>query len=252
MKKQQTLTVRSISHLTGGSVHITLCPPQGEALPPMQPGQFVEVAIGKADVLLNRPFSIFHADAESLELLVKPLGRATDVLADYAAGDTMRVISPLGRGFRMPAAGSKVLLIGGGVGVAPFYFHAEALSRTGIRPTLLYGERTTPDASLIATLSAVADVKVCTDDGSCGFHGLVTQHPAFACDYDLVQVCGPMPMMKAVYAQARERGLDTQFSLENKMACGLGACLCCVEKTTTGNRCVCTDGPVFNIDELPW
>lgn len=252
MKKQQTLTVRTIKHLRGGSVHITLVAQPGETLPPMLPGQFVEVAVDRADVLLNRPFSIFNADSDSLELLVKPLGRATDVLARYSEGDTLRVISPLGRGFRMAEPGSRVLLVGGGVGVAPFYYLARRLNEAGIRPTLLYGERTAPDASLIATLQRVADVHVCTDDGSEGFHGAVTAHPAFSADYDLIQVCGPMPMMKAVYALAHTRGTDTQFSLENKMACGLGACLCCVEKTTTGNRCVCTDGPVFNIDELPW
>lgn len=252
MKKHQTLTVRTLRRLHGGTMHLTLCPQPGEELAEMQPGQFVEVKIGQAHVLLNRPFSIFNADSESLELLVKPLGRATSVLAQYSPGDTLDVISPLGRGFDMPDTGSRVLLVGGGVGVAPFYYHARRLTQLGIRPTLIFGERTAPDPWLTAALSEVADLLICTDDGSEGFHGLVTAHPAFAAEYDLIQVCGPMPMMKAVHAQAKARGIAAQFSLENKMACGLGACLCCVEKTTTGNRCTCTDGPVFNLDELPW
>lgn len=239
--------------LRNGLIHIGLTSTDGSLLPEMAPGQFVEVAVDKAKVLLNRPFSIFNASEEGLELLVKPLGRASDVFAGYEPGDKVRVIAPLGRGFSLPDAPARVLLVGGGVGVAPMLYQAVCLNRKGIRPVLVYGERTAPDASLLMRLNVYADVCICTDDGSAGLHGLVTTHPSVTSgDFDLVQVCGPMPMMRAMHKVMKERGINTEFSLENKMACGLGACLCCVEQTTTGNRCVCSDGPVFNATELPW
>ena len=253
MKYQLNLHVQSVNHLSNGLIHLELAPANGEKLPPMQPGQFVEVAVDKAKVLLNRPFSIYNATDSVLELLVKPLGRGSEAMSLYNTGDTMRVIAPLGRGFELPEKPCRVLLVGGGVGVAPMLYVARALCERGIRPTLVYGERTAPDARLKSRLSQYADLEICTDDGSEGLHGLVTKHPAVADGHpDHVLVCGPAPMMKAMHHIAKERGLCAQFSLENKMACGLGACLCCVEQTTTGNRCVCTDGPVFKAEELPW
>ena len=94
---------------------------------------------------------------------------------------------------------------------------------------------------------------MCTDDGSAGFHGLVTAHPVFtAGNYSMIQMCGPKPMMKAAAALAAAAGIEAEASLENMMACGLGACLCCVEPTVKGNLCVCKHGPVFNIKELQW
>lgn len=253
MKKQMTLRVDFVNRLKGGLLHIGLTPEGDERLPEMLPGQFVEVAVDKAHVLLNRPFSIFNCTDRLLELLVKPLGRASEALGSYEPGDSIRVIAPLGHGFTLAPEGSRVLLIGGGVGIAPLLYLARTLNGRGIRPVIIYGERTVPDAALCARLSEVADLQVCTDDGSAGFHGFVTQHPALTeGSYDLLQVCGPAVMMKNVARIARGKGLDAEYSLENKMACGLGACLCCVENTTTGNRCVCTDGPVFKADELPW
>lgn len=247
------LQVAFCRKLANGLIHLGLTSPDGAPLPLMAPGQFVEVAIDKAKVLLNRPFSIFNASEQGLELLVKPLGRGSDVLALYEPGDMLRVIAPLGRGFSVPEAPARVLLVGGGVGVAPMLYQAACLNRNGIRPTLVYGERTVPDPTLLMRLNVYADVCICTDDGSAGMHGFVTQHPAVTeGNFDLVQVCGPMPMMRAMHKVMASRGINTEFSLENKMACGLGACLCCVEQTTTGNRCVCSDGPVFNATELPW
>ncbi|MDE6062764.1 MAG: dihydroorotate dehydrogenase electron transfer subunit, partial [Duncaniella sp.] len=95
-------------------------------------------------------------------------------------------------------------------------------------------------------------VHVCTEDGSEGVKGFVTAHPCLEEEYFRYYCCGPAPMMKAVAAVARRNGTDCEVSLENMMACGLGACLCCVEKTVKGNVCVCTEGPVFNINELTW
>lgn len=254
MKKHQlSLRVDFVRHLKGGLIHIGLADPDGHDLPEMLPGCFVEVAVDRAPVLLNRPFSIFNFTPRCLELLVKPLGRASAALADYSEGDILRVIAPLGRGFSQPEPGTKVMLVGGGVGIAPLYYQARAVKAAGATPVIVYGERTAPDASLKAMLEKVAELHICTDDGSEGFHGFVTAHPAvLAGDFSLMQVCGPAPMMAGMHRLACEHAWNAEFSLENKMACGLGACLCCVEKTTTGNRCVCTDGPVFKKEELPW
>ncbi|MDE6120377.1 MAG: dihydroorotate dehydrogenase electron transfer subunit [Muribaculaceae bacterium] len=252
-KHQLHLSVEQRRELPGGLLHLVLSDPDGRLLPPMAPGQFVEVAVEKANVLLNRPFSIFNRTDNSLELLVKPLGRASGALFDYQIGDDIRVIAPLGRGFSLPQAPARVLLVGGGVGIAPLLYQAIALGAAGIRPTVVYGERTAPAHEICARFRQVADLHICTDDGSEGFRGFVTEHPEVTSgQYDLVQICGPMPMMKATASIVRGRGMACEVSLENHMACGLGACLCCVEPTTTGNRCVCTDGPVFKIEELTW
>lgn len=253
MKYQLSLSVTSVVKLRSGAVQLCLEPSDGSLLPAMAPGQFVEVAVPGAGVLLNRPFSIHDCTSRALYLLIKPLGRGSRALADIAEGTELRVIGPLGRGFAQADAGARVLLVGGGVGIAPLYYQARSLAARGIRPVVVYGERTAPDEALVEMFSRYADVHVCTDDGSAGFHGLVTAHPAVAeAEYDLVQVCGPMPMMRAMYGKVADSDVRAQFSLENKMACGLGACLCCVEDTQKGHRCVCTDGPVFDKEELKW
>lgn len=247
------LVVAERREYPGGLLHLVLTDPDGRLLPPMLPGQFVEVSVERAKVLLNRPFSIFNRTDNVLELLIKPLGRASQALFSYQVDDDIALIAPLGHGFSIPEKGARVLLVGGGVGIAPLLYQAIALKNAGADVTVVYGERTAPAHEICARFKQVAQLHICTDDGSEGLLGFVTQHPAVTDgQYDLVQICGPMPMMKACVAIIRKRGIACEVSLENHMACGLGACLCCVEPTTTGNRCVCTDGPVFNIDELTW
>ncbi len=237
--------------MTDGLTLIEMSEANACPLPEMAPGQFVEVNVPGADVLLNRPISIFDSDEKRLTLLVRPAGRGTDVLCSLPVGTKLTVIGPLGRGFSFS---EKPLLVGGGVGVAPFYKLAKEYNERGQRPVLLYGSRTAPDSSLVEKLKEVAEVKICTDDGTAGHHGTVATHPLLShpAEGTLIQCCGPMPMMKNVAAIAAAAAVECEVSLENKMACGLGACLCCVEPTTTGNRCVCSDGPVFNIKELTW
>ena len=223
----------------------------GDSVPEMLPGQFVEISVPGADVLLRRPISVFDSERGRLGLLVRGAGRATDRLVALARGTSLSVVGPLGRGFAEDAL--RPLLVGGGVGLAPLYYLSRRYSARGIRPRLVAGFRTASSARLKEIFSRYADLTVCTDDGSEGTRGNVCAAPELLCPAaDIIQVCGPLPMMKAVAARAREMNVPCQVSLENKMACGLGACLCCVENTTTGNRCVCTDGPVFNIEELTW
>lgn len=252
-KEQLNLRIDRIQILAMGWIHLVLVDPAGGNMPLCEPGQFVEVAVDRAPVLLNRPFSVYNSTDKALELLVAPIGRASTVLGEYAEGDTLRVIMPLGHGFSAAPAGSRVLLVGGGVGIAPLFYQMLRLKAAGAVPTVIFGARTAPDRWLCERFEAECTFHICTDDGSYGFHGLVTQHPAFApANYDLIQICGPKPMMKACATAANGAGVDTELSLENHMACGLGACLCCVEDTIDGNVCVCKNGPVFNLNALKW
>lgn len=254
MKKYQLdMAVASTRRLASGFLHLVLAMPDGGEVPQMEPGQFVELAVDRAPVLLNRPISIFNRTDRTVELLVSPVGTATKALCDYAEGDRLRVVGPLGHGFTTAfAAGSRVLLVGGGVGIAPLYYQLRKLLDAGVAAEVLFGMRTAPDAEICAMFEALAPLHVCTDDGSAGFHGLVTQHPVVKEGFGMMQVCGPKPMMRACARLAAELGIDAEVSLENHMACGLGACLCCVEDTVDGNVCVCKNGPVFNTAQLKW
>jgi dihydroorotate dehydrogenase electron transfer subunit len=146
-----------------------------------------------------------------------------------------------------------VLLVGGGVGVAPLLYQGAVLKEAGLEPVFLLGARTAKDLLMLDEFRKYGEVFVTTEDGSEGERGFVTQHTVLQKrTFVLIQTCGPTPMMKAVAHFAWQQGVECEASLENMMACGLGACLCCVEKTTEGNLCVCKDGPVFNIKKLLW
>lgn len=232
-----------------------LAPADGSILPGMLPGQFVEVAVETPGVLLRRPISINDVDRQAniLTLLVRNAGRGTSALIDMKAGERLNLLLPLGNGFSTDApAGARLILIGGGVGVAPLLYLGKVLKEKGFEPEFLLGARTVADLLSLDDFKAVGKVHVCTEDGSEGVKGFVTAHPCLSEKATRYYCCGPAPMMKAVAKVARENGVDCEVSLENMMACGLGACLCCVEKTVKGNVCVCTEGPVFNINELTW
>ena len=160
---------------------------------------------------------------------------------------------PLGHGFSVDGcAGKRCLLVGGGVGAAPLVLLSKALKKHGAYVAVAIGGRSKADVDGVGELYESADeVTVSTDDGSMGHKGIVTFNPVFGREWDRVYCCGPTPMMKAVGKIAAENETWCEVSLENRMACGLGACLCCVEKTDdAGNVCVCTEGPVFNINRL--
>ncbi len=226
-------------------------------LPQMLPGQFVEVRIdGSPTTFLRRPISINFVDREQNELwlLVAAVGDGTRRLAQLKPGDMLNCLLPLGRGFTMPqSASERVLLVGGGVGVAPLLFMGAEMAARGIAPTFLLGARTASDLLMLDLFKRYGRVLVTTEDGSEGERGFVTQHSVLGQErFTRIATCGPTPMMKAVARYARQADVSCEVSLENLMACGLGACLCCVEKTTEGNLCVCKDGPVFNIQKLLW
>mgnify|MGYP002619783332 CR=1 FL=1 len=238
-----------------GSGHIILdlhCP---SPIPIMEPGQFAEVLIpNNNEVFLRRPFSIHDVDVHnnSISLFIKIVGKGTQSLSHLKEGDKLNLVYPLGNGFGFPEH-NKVLLVGGGCGVAPLLFLAHRLFDSGYTPDILIGARTADEIHETEKYQAYGNLHLITEDGSVGEKGLVTHHSIFKqldFPYKTVFACGPEGMLKAVNNATKGYETEVYVSLENTMACGIGACLCCVVQTTTGHRCVCTDGPVFNTKEL--
>ena len=223
----------------------------------MLPGQFVEVRVDNTpSVLLRRPISIHYYNKENNELglLVQLIGDGTRWMATLKAGDTLNVVLPLGNGFTLPTSTDESpLLVGGGVGVAPLLYLGMKLKEMGVTPTFLLGSRTENELMQIDEFKKYGPVYITTENGAVGEKGYVTQHSVLANNkFSQVYTCGPKPMMMAVARWAKSANVPCEVSLENKMACGVGACLCCVEDTKEGNVCVCKEGPVFSIDKLSW
>ena len=228
---------------------LTLRHPQH--LPHIEAGQFVEVEVRNCrEVMLRRPISIHDVDStnNTMTLLIQIVGKGTRQLATLKEGEKLNVVYPLGRGFSL--MGSNPLLVGGGAGIAPLLYLAKCYNAKGIRPTVLLGGRTKELIPVREAFEPYGKVLYSTEDGSLGEKGLVTQHPLFSADYDHICTCGPTPMMKAVGRYALEKGIPCEVSLENMMACGIGACLCCVTDTVDGHKCVCKEGPVFDVTKL--
>jgi dihydroorotate dehydrogenase electron transfer subunit len=227
-----------------------------QTLPEILPGQFAEVQVGPhAEVLLRRPLSIHDVDVKknTLRFMIKIVGKGTRELSMLEVGDTLNVVFPLGTGFDLNTSG-PVLLVGGGCGSAPLLFLARILKQRGIQQKILLGARSSNDLMELDEFAEFGDVLLSTDDGSRGEKGFLSNHSIWdkASGFKKVYCCGPELMMKAIAGICSQKGLDCQVSLENTMACGIGACLCCVTETHRGNVCVCTEGPVFNINELKW
>lgn len=249
------LTVSSVEKLNERYALIKLT--HEEPLPEMLPGQFVEVRVDNSPkTMLRRPISINYVDYERNELwlLVAGIGDGTKRLIELKKGDMLNCVLPLGNGFTMPkAANERILLVGGGVGVAPLLYFGKCIKAAGAEPVFLLGARSANDLLELEAFEAVGTVHITTEDGSAGEKGFVTNHSVLQRErFTLISTCGPKPMMMAVAKYARQANIPCEASLENMMACGVGACLCCVEKTTEGNLCVCKEGPVFNIDRLLW
>ena len=228
-----------------------------ETLPEMMPGQFVEVLVDNSPTtFLRRPISINFIDRATNELwlLIQLVGDGTRRMAEYKTGDIVNIMLPLGNSFTVPAdKNQKLLLIGGGVGTAPMLFLGAVLKNAGYTPCFLLGARSKDDVLQLEQFEQFGTVYVTTEDGSLGEKGYVTNHSILKeVHFDQIYTCGPKPMMVAVARYAAAQSISCEASLENTMACGIGACLCCVEKTVDGHICVCTEGPVFNINKLTW
>lgn len=250
-------TVTTLRELSPGYFLLILHAP--ELAHAAQPGQFAQLRVVGQDVLdplLARPISIHHVDtaAGDVSFIFKVVGRGTALLAAAKPGEELIVLGPVGNGFHIPDTATSLALIGGGVGMPPLYYLAETLRRT--RPalgiSLFYGGRTSADLLLLPEWDALGvSVYPATDDGSLGYHGLVTAvlTPQLV-TIDFLAACGPRPMLQAVQGLGLAAKIPGQLSLEARMACGVGACLGCMCGTVSGGRRVCIDGPVFALDEV--
>lgn len=219
------------------------------------PGQFVEIRVTDSpSTYLRRPISICDYDPAKrvMTLLIRRAGEGTDRLCNLPEGSTLDIVGPLGNGFTIPAPGSTALLAGGGIGVAPLMLLGKRMKEAGVTPRFLLAARTASEILLLEDFAAIGEVAVSTDDGSAGEKGYAADNSALDSRYDLVCTCGPKPMMVGIARKARATGSPCEVSLENLMACGLGACLCCVEPTLKGNLRACVEGPVFDTGMLLW
>lgn len=257
MKKMLDMVVTSNVQLNQHNHLLKVTPKDGDLLPPMFPGQFVQIRVdGNQTTFLRRPISVNFVDIENNEmwLLVQSIGEGTHTICQTPVGNMLNIIFPLGNSFTLPTASqSSPLLIGGGVGIAPMLFLGKTLHDKGITPTFILGGKSSTDVLELDMFHQYGNVCITTEDGSLGEKGFVTHHSILATpSFDAIYTCGPKPMMVAVAKYAAQHDIMCEVSLENLMACGFGACLCCVEKTIKGNICACTDGPVFNLNQLTW
>lgn len=255
--KKYILDLKVVSVESLSDKHVLIKLTDEKPLPEIVPGQFVEVRVDHSpNTMLRRPISVNFVDYEAnlLWLLVAMVGDGTRQLATLKSGDLLNCVLPLGNGFTMPTdKNQKFLLVGGGVGVAPLLYFGKCIKDMGAEPVFLLGARTDKDLLELDEFAKIGRVCITTEDGSAGEQGFVTNHSILQREqFDMISTCGPKPMMVSVARYAHKVGVDCEVSLENKMACGVGACLCCVEKTAKGNQCVCKDGPVINIKNLLW
>jgi len=228
-----------------------------EKLDSLKPGQFVNVLVNEAsNTFLRRPFSIHDVDysQNSFTILVKTVGEGTTKLVKVPVGSKLDVIYPLGNGFSEAQKDNVILLVGGGVGIAPMMQMARESKAKGAEVHILLGARSKADHILLDEYSKHGILYITTDDGTLGTKGFVVDHEIINGQkkFDKIYCCGPEPMMRAVAKRAKQNGTPCEVSLENMMACGFGVCLCCVTPTSQGHKCVCTDGPVFDINDLKW
>lgn len=255
MKKYLSdLTVKHVQKVNATCVLLVMT--DDKPIPACKPGQFVELRIDDTQgIILRRPISIHYFDVDKNEIgfLIQVVGEGTKKLSELKKGDKVNVILPLGNGFGIDDDKSKkLLLVGGGVGSAPLFYLGMELKKAGYNFTFLIGARKKEDLYRREEFESIGRVEYTTEDASIGEKGFVTNHSVLNERYDKIYTCGPKPMMMAIAEYAKRNNIECEVSLENKMACGLGACLCCVEDTKEGHRCVCVDGPVFSIDELKW
>ena len=250
MPIQKSCTVVEAVRLNAFAYSFTL---EAEGMTPEGPDQFVHVKCGHSR-LLRRPISICDWEENLLRIVFEVRGEGTEWLSRRKAGDRLDVLGPLGRGFRMDREG-RYLLVGGGIGVPPMLGCAKW---TAERSTAVLGFRSADRAMLSEDFQkSCKEIFLCSDDGSIGRHGFVDAQVRDILekdkDFTAVLACGPKPMLKNVAAVAAGFGVPCQVSMEERMACGVGACLGCAIQMADGTmQHVCKDGPVFEAGEVDW
>jgi dihydroorotate dehydrogenase electron transfer subunit len=223
------------------------------------PGNFFMVAVDTGlDPLLKRPFSVHRWIDGSFQLLYRVVGKGTKILSERKPGNSLDILGPLGKGFPLPKKESQVILVAGGLGVAPIFAIAENIKNKN--PLLFYGTKTKKTVFLVDEFRSL-DIEpvVSTDDGSFGIKGNIvkvlkkylTRNPLPVTRY-LMYACGPEIMLEALSKLAAEYNIKGYIAMEQNMACGIGTCLGCVVKTKKGHKRVCKEGPVFPIEEIVW
>lgn len=210
-------------------------------------GQFVNIKID--GFYLRRPISVCDIEDDKLTLIYKVVGKGTEAMRDMKSGETLDVLTGLGNGYDLSVSGEKPLLLGGGVGVPPLYNLAKKLIAEGKEVTVILGFNSKGDVFYENEFASLgAKVFVTTADGSYGIKGFVTD-AVKDLDYTYFYTCGPEPMLKAIYKTLTTSG---QFSFEERMGCGFGACMGCSCKTITGNKRICKEGPVLIKEDIIW
>ncbi len=213
-----------------------------------RPGQFVNIQID--GLYLRRPISVCDYKEGELTLIYKVVGKGTEQMSKYTYGKELDLLTGLGNGYFTDFSGDKPLLIGGGVGVPPLYNLAKELIKEGKKPTVIIGFNTLSEVFYKEAFEKLgATVLVATADGSMGIKGFVTDAVKEVPEYTYVYTCGPEPMLKAVYNATTT---DGEYSFEERMGCGFGACMGCTCKTKYGNKRICKDGPVLIKEEIIW
>ena len=235
--KQVSLHILENTALAQGIYRLRL---GGDVSAVTAPGQFVNIKLD--GFFLRRPISVCDWQDGELTLIYKVLGRGTAQMATLPVGTALDVLTGLGNGYDLSPAGEASLLVGGGVGIPPLYGLAKRLTAQGKRVTAVLGFN-------CAAEQLGVKVIVLTADGSAGVRGLVTDGMALAQGYSYLYTCGPEAMLRAVYDRCATSG---QFSFEERMGCGFGACMGCSCQTKYGNKRICTDGPVLVKEEIIW
>ncbi len=241
--KQVCLTIEENRRIAENTWYMVL---KGDLSAVERPGQFVNLRTGA--FFLRRPISVCDREGERLKLIYKTVGKGTEFLSGLESGENMDALTGLGNGYDMSCAGDRPLLLGGGAGVPPLYWLARELIRQGKQVTAVLGFNTAKEVfgeEEFRTLGC--ETVITTADGSHGRKGFVTD--ALPEGYSYFYTCGPLPMLKAVYGKTVTEG---QFSLEERMGCGFGACMGCSCKTKHGNKRICREGPVLKKEEILW